>query len=107
VLVTFTVIFRDVPAQNDCVVEDDENVVDTWEPYGLNVISSMAISFPIPPGALLVIFKTIESVPVGVVNVKGYCIHISPSAMLPVLPVPKTDPPVVSIEKVTLGKMPL
>ena len=65
-LVTFTVIFREAPAQKDCVVDDEENVVDTCDPYGRKVMSSIAISFPTPPGALFVIFKTMESVPLGV-----------------------------------------
>ncbi len=74
-------------------------------PQGRKVISSSARSFPIPPGALFVIRKTITGLPGVVVKKKPYCFQsgCGLTAILPVLNVFKMTPAGVSILKVRFG----
>ncbi len=47
----------------------------SFGPHGLKVMSSMAISLPIPPGALLRMRSTTSDRLAGVVKKKPYCFH--------------------------------
>src|SRR5438105_3550041 len=76
-------------------------------PQGLNVMSSIAISFPQPPGALFLIRNTISETDVGVVKKTPNCLQIGVGDVgtLPVVEDTNTVPSVRSMVKVTSGKM--
>src|ERR1035438_7430400 len=79
----------------------------TSGPQGRNVISSNKRSFPHPPGALLIIRKTIELIPAEVVKKNPYCVQSPPKGISPVWYDLSTVPEVVSILKVIFGLIPI